>query len=142
MGRRWVGFQDVAKPVPGRTVTEQASFPANIADARIVALLTTREGLSTWLAPVTAFSDRRGGNIDFTEGGVTYGGSFTLIDPPRSIVLVTERYGEIAVRIDPHAERTRVDVECRRFIPDTDDADAIIDAIRAAFSRLQEAVQA
>lgn len=141
MGRKWVGFQDSAKPVPGRTIHEKASFPAHIPDGQVVALLTTESGLSRWLGSVTAFTSRRGGNLDFQDADGTYGGTFTLIDPPRSIVLVTERHGEISVHLDVRGARTRVDVQCTRFIPDTENSDDVIQRIRSAIARLRSAVQ-
>ena len=122
MGRTWVGFQPTTKPVAGSTVVERDSFDAGIDDPALVRLLTTADGLAAWLAPTTAFTDRRGGNIDFTADDGTFTGTYSLIEIPRHITLITDRHGEIDVRIDVRARPTQVSVTITCVVPDGTDA--------------------
>jgi hypothetical protein len=138
MGRTWIGFQPATKPVPGHTVIEQASFAATIAPAAIVALITTRAGLEQWLAPVTDFSERRGGNIDFLADDGPFTGSFTRIDVPRAVVLMTDRHGEIAFRLDDRSSTPRVDITVARFVADTEDEAAVLAQLRQVITAFRE----
>ena len=138
MGKQWVGFQPATTPVAGRSLVERSSFDAAIPDARLVALVTTRAGLEDWLATITAFSDRRGGSVEFADAKGAFGGTFTLVDAPRQVVLVTERHGEIDIRIDVRQRPSRVSVVISRFVPDTEDEGVAISAMRDVVERLQQ----
>lgn len=138
MGRNWIGFQPAIKPVPGRTLHEKASFPAHVGAAEVVALITTRAGLEQWLAPITAFSQKRGGDIDFLAADGPFSGSFTRLDVPRAVVLMTERHGEIAISLDDRGARLRVDVQITRFVADTEDAQRVLELIQATIAKLRE----
>lgn len=137
MGKQWVGFQTATKPAPGRTVVEQCGFTV-ASPVDLIALLTTRPGLERWLAPTTAFSSRLGGTLDFSDASGTFGGSFTSIDVPHRVVLVTERHGEIAVALDVRSEPVRVDARVSRFVAAGDDESAQRVIMRTAIERLRE----
>ena len=141
MGRTWIGFQPVVKPAAGTVMVEEGRFAAGLHDPEIVALLTTARGLAQWLAPTTAFSDRRGGNIDFIAADGSFTGSYSLIEVPAHVVLVTDRHGEIDVRVDVRTSPTTVHVSIRCFVPDGADTEAararsreVIDAIGRCIS--------
>ena len=138
MGRTWIGFQPATKPVPGHTLIERASFPVTISPAAVVALITTRAGLSAWLASVTEFSNRRGGNIDFLAEDGPFTGSFTRVDVPRAVVLMTDRHGELAIRLDDRAEPMQVEIVVTRFVVDTEDATAVNATMRNVIASLRE----
>jgi uncharacterized protein YndB with AHSA1/START domain len=121
MGKQWIGFQGAAKPVPGRQLVESAVIEAALGNPEIVALLTTRAGLERWLGAASAFSDRPGGSIDFIAPDGGFGGSYTLIDIPRRVVLVTEKHGEVDIRLDVRTRPTRLSVTVTRFVADTED---------------------
>ena len=146
MGRTWVGFQPAVKPVGGTAVLEEQVLTASVSDAEIIRLLTTANGLAQWLAPTTAFSDRRGGDIDFTSDEGAFSGSFSLIDVPRHVVLVTDRHGEIDIRINVRATPTSVAVRIRCTVPEGSETEvavarsrSIIDAIGRCISDGREA---
>lgn len=136
MGRTWVGFQPVVKPVSGPLHSEEAELSATVSDAEIVRLLTTASGLAAWLAPTTAFSDRRGGNIDFTSDSGAFAGSYSLIEVPRHVVLVTDRHGEIDVRVDVNAVPTTVRVRVRCAVPEGEDVGIVAGRARSIISSL------
>lgn len=138
MGRTWVGFQPVTKPVPGRTLIERASFPATISPAEVVALITTRAGLAAWLARVTEFSSRRGGNIDFLADDGPFTGSFTRVDVPRAVVLMTDRHGELAIRLDDRSEPMQVEIVVTRFVADTEDSTLVTATMQSVIANLRE----
>lgn len=136
MGKQWVGFQSVAKPVPGHTHVESARLTSSLPDADIVALLSTRAGLERWLGQVRSFNGRQGGSIDFSGPDGTFGGSYTLLDIPRRVVLVTDRHGELDFRMDVRVRPLVLSVRVTRFMADEEDAAAaqalmreVIDAI-------------
>ena len=146
MGRTWVGFQPAAKHVAGSMISEQDAFAVGLDDPALMHLLTTADGLAGWIAHTTAFTDRRGGDIDFThpDGGFT--GTFSLIDIPRRVVLLTDRHGEIDLRIDVRARPTQLSVTIRCLVPEGEDIDAartrareIITALRGCAANGREA---
>lgn len=106
MGRSWIGFQPPVKRPTGQRVVVSASFPVALPDSQVVALLTTAEGLSQWLATVVTFSGRRGGNLDFRDEQGDFGGSYSDLDIPRRVTLITERHGEVAVVLDLRTARS------------------------------------
>ena len=137
MGKQWVGFQTATKPLPGRTVVEQLEFTVASA-VDLIALLTTRPGLERWLAPITAFSSRLGGTIDFSDASGTFGGSFTGVDVPHRVVLVTERHGDIAVSLDVRSEPVRFQARVSRFVAEGVDESVQRAVMRAVVERLRE----
>lgn len=138
MGRQWVGFQAMVKPVPGRRVIESATFTPTVSDAEAVALLTTRAGIERWIAPVVKFSDRRGGTIDFLSEAGSFGGSFTLVDIPRRVVLVTDVHGEIDVRLRMRARPTELTVTVTRFVPSDEDENAVVELMQGTIAELRK----
>lgn len=138
MGKQWVGFQAAAKPLPGHTVVEAVSFIVD-SPADLLALATTRDGLARWLAPSAAFSNRLGGTIDFSDAAGDFGGSFTRLDPPRHVVLVTERHGEIAIDLDVRVRPVAVEVRLTRVVATGEDETAIRAAMRDVAEGFREA---
>lgn len=135
MSKSWVGMSPVPKPQDGVTIVESASFTSRCSDVETLVQLTTEAGLSAWVDPVESFDTRRGGAIKFAPG---YGGSYSLIDIPRHIVLSTERHGEISVRVNPKARPIELDVTIRRFVIDGDDVDAARSVLTRTIAALRE----
>lgn len=138
MGRTWVGFQPASKPQPGRRLIKQAAFPVVISPAAVVALITTQTGLEQWLARITEFSERRGGNIDFLADDGPFTGSFTRVDVPRAVVLMTDRHGEIAMRLDDRTVPARLDVKVTRFLVDTEDEEVVGAQLQQVIAALRQ----
>ena len=136
MGENWVGFQTSPKSGPGTTHTEAAQFVLGITPVQFVALLTTADGLQQWLATPTKFELRRGGSMRFADGEDTFGGSYTVVDVPKRVIVVTERHGEIDVQFNPRT--SRVELTLRRFVRADEDAAAVVDQLRSTVSALQE----
>lgn len=134
MGMRWVGTTSVPKPQPGsrleRTLTVDTVLPADQA----LSLLTSRQGVSTWLGGVTSFDGRRGGTVTFMAG---YTGSFSLIDIPGHVVLATERHGEIDVHLDVARDPVHVQVTVTRFVLDSEDRDEVVAGIEEMLASLE-----
>lgn len=135
MSKPWVGMSSVPKPQAGTTVVETASIGSLCSDVETLVQLTTEAGLNAWLDPVSEFDIRRGGSIRFEPG---YGGSYLLIDIPKHVVLVTERHGEISLRIDVKSRPVTVDVTITRFVVDGDDEEAVRALLRSTIAALQE----
>lgn len=137
MGRSWVGFQPAHRPIAGVTHVERRSIEVGISDGALVALLTTREGLACWLGDTTAFSARPGGNIDFTDASGTYGGSFTVIDIPRRVTLVTERHGEIDLVIDARRRPTVLSASITRVIAQQEESSPVVAVLQGVLDALE-----
>ena len=133
-GSSWVGMVAVPKPGPGQTITESRSFVSHCSDVETLVTLTTEAGLSSWLGQVTSFDVRRGGDIVFADG---YRGSYSMIDLPRHIVLLTERHGEISLIVQPRAKPIEVRMTITRFVPDGDDPDGIRSLLRSTIDSLE-----
>ena len=136
MGDTWVGFQTSPKAGRGETHVASLRIGSALPDAQVVALLTTAEGLQRWLGTPTRFELRRGASMRFADGAQTYGGSYTVVDIPRRVVIVTERHGEIDIRLDLRA--SELVVTLRRFIPEHADAVAVLAMLDATLAALRQ----
>lgn len=134
-GKSWVGMSSVPKPEPGRTIVESASFTSSCDDVETLVQLTTEAGLSDWVDAVTRFDIRRGGTITFEPG---YGGSYSLVQIPRHVVLLTEHHGEISVHVDVKAKPIALDVTITRFVRETEDPDEVRAVLRSTINALRE----
>ena len=124
----------VPKPEPGQTIVESKTFTSACNDVETLVQLTTEAGLSAWIDPVTRFDTRRGGSIHFEPG---YGGSYSLVQIPRHVVLLTERHGEISVKVNVKARPIAVDVTITRFVVATEDEEQVRALLRNTISALQ-----
>lgn len=138
MGKSWVGFSTSPKTPEGETIVEVAQMNVAVSDAQLVAALTTREGIESWIGATTAFTDRRGGNIDFVTDSGSFGGSFMLIDVPRRVILATEVHGEIDIKLDVRATPTSIAISMKRVVPLTEDAGAVSARLRATIEQLKQ----
>lgn len=134
-GRTWVGTGSVPKPQPGQTIVESSSFTSRCDDVETLVQLTSEAGLSAWIDPVSAFDTRRGGDIVFEPG---YGGSYSLVQIPRHVVLLTERHGEISVKVNVKAKPIAVDVTITRFVVETEDVDVVRALLQTTIAALRE----
>lgn len=110
------------KEISGPRVSESARFGSRLPSVDVVALLTTGEGLSRWLGTPTHFAAQRGRRLSFTDGDVAFTGSYSLIDVPSRVVIVTDLHGEIDIRTE--LRRTPGEVAVTITAVATDDADA------------------
>lgn len=133
-GKSWVGMGSVPKPEPGQTIVESKRFTSACNDVETLVQLTTEAGLSAWIDPISKFDTRRGGSIDFEPG---YGGSYSLVQIPRHIVLLTERHGEISVKVNVKAKPIEVDVTITRFVVETEDEAQVRALLRNTIVALQ-----
>lgn len=134
-GNTWVGMGSVPKPEPGKTIIESLSFTSSCDDVETLVTLTTEAGLSSWVDPVSTFDTRRGGTITFEPG---YGGSYSLMQIPKHVVLLTERHGEISVKVNTRATPIALDVTITRFVRDTEDLDAVRALLQTTINALRE----
>lgn len=116
MGRQWVGFQSSPRSPEGQRIEVADSFDAAVGMPRLLELLTTAGGLSEWLGRPKKFSLRRGASLDLTLDEHTFGASYELVDIPRRVVMVTERHGEIDIRMRDDGANTGVAVTIRRLV--------------------------
>ena len=124
MGRNWIGFQPVSKPIDGDRIVVQETFVPVLPVSDLLQFLTTADGLSAWLAPVLRFSSRRGGDIDFADGSGAFTGTFSLLEIPNRITLITDRHGEIDARIRAGSNPVTCTVAVTCVAPRGDESDA------------------
>ena len=134
-GKAWVGMGSVPKPQPGQTIVEAKSFTSRCDDVETIVQITTQAGLSAWIDPVASFDARRGGDISFEPG---YGGSYALVQIPRHVVLLTERHGEISIRVNTKSKPIAVEVTITRFVPETEDVSDVRALLQSTITALQE----
>ena len=138
MGKSWVGFSTSPKTPEGETIVEVARIDVAVSDAQLVAALTTREGIESWIGTTTAFTDRRGGNIDFVTDSGAFGGSFMLIDVPRRVILATEIHGEIDIKLDVRATPTSIEISMKRVVPLAENATDVAARLRETIEQLKK----
>lgn len=141
MGKSWFGTQSAPKPYTGPRVVESGVFDLGITGPQAIALLTTAPGLAQWLATPTRFAAGRGATIEFLDGDETFGGSFALLDIPDRVVIVTERHGEIEVRLAFRHAPVRATVTMTCVAKDDREAAVIAVRLRETMARLGTAMR-
>lgn len=141
MGTNWVGFAGSPKAPAGAVIVETATMTPSRPVAECVALLTTTAGLAAWLGAAAGGDVRRGATLHLETPSGGFDGTFTVLDIPRRVALVTDRHGEIDIRLDVRAV-VRIDVTVRRLVPAGEDADAIRGQLTALLDDLRTALGA
>lgn len=97
MTDNFVGFAQSPKPDPLREVISKSmefEFSSEIKFA--IQLISTEEGLSSWLGKLAKFDFRQGAKLKYGEEG--FGATFALIQIPKRFVVVAETLGEVDIR--------------------------------------------
>ena len=113
----WAGFRATPKPLTGVTVEEtQGAFQTPLEAARVISLLTTAAGLSSWLGEVTNLKLGVGAKVNVDLGGQKVELLFTCLDFPHHIVFMTEGLGELDFKLTELKTGTKILVAIRRAV--------------------------
>ncbi|MFM1994589.1 MAG: hypothetical protein RLZZ610_106 [Actinomycetota bacterium] len=120
----WVGFRPSPKRDESRpTASKSAELTSKLLIAKVLKLLTTQSGVESWLVPFTKFDARLGAKLKFSVGEENYGGTFSRIDIPKRVILLTELHGEIDFRLTEKKDGTDVYVSCTKTLNDSEKPD-------------------
>jgi hypothetical protein len=113
----FVGFASSPKPDPKRK-TKKHEFTLELtAPLRdLLQTLSTADGYSLLIDEVIRFDFRPGGRLKFSHEDEEYGGTFSQISIPRSIVLNTERHGELSFSFRDSRSRARVNLKMKKAL--------------------------
>lgn len=119
MSDSWVGF----RPSPKRDESKQVATAAfelttNLLIAKVLKLLTSREGVESWLVSFTKFDARLGAKLKFSIGEENYGGTYARIDIPKRVILLTELHGEIDFRLKEQKDGTDISLTFTKTLND------------------------
>jgi hypothetical protein len=111
----FVGFRPSPKS-PGNVVTHR--FRLTVMSTRpisdIFTDLTTREGIDSLIDQTVRFDARHGGKLRFISSGDDgYGGTYSRISVPKRVVLLTEKHGEVDIRLQEKSDGCAVTVTAR-----------------------------
>jgi hypothetical protein len=109
MSDGWVGFRPSPKPDHTKQVATAAfELTTDLLIAKALKLLTSREGVESWLVSFTKFDVRLGAKLKFSIGEENYGGTYARIDIPKRVILLTELHGEIDFRLKEKKDGTEI----------------------------------
>ena len=76
--------------------------------------LTSREGVDWLIDQTVRFDARHGGKLRFISiGDDGYGGTYSRISVPKRVVLLTEKHGEVDIRLNEKPDGCLVTVTAR-----------------------------
>ena len=135
----WVGTRSGTTDTSGWQRIEIAdSWQLSIDLVAGVRLLTTADGLSAWLATPSMFDARRGGKIVLDVDNAEVRGSYSLIDPPKRIVLSTELHGELDVAFDEKTAPATILVRLTRLVKPDEDDNELRTTLHSVLAKLKE----
>lgn len=111
----FVGFRPSPKS-PEDMVTHR--FRSSVASRRPISQiftdLTSREGIDSLLDHTVRFDARHGGKLRFVSAGDDgYGGTYSRISVPKRVVLLTEKHGEVDIRLQEKPDGCQITVTAR-----------------------------
>lgn len=98
--------------------------------------LTQREGIDVVIDETVRFDARHGGKLRFLSAGEEgYGGTYSRIDVPKRVILLTEKYGEIDVRLREKGPSTLVSLRATKLAAAAEEAQwrELIDRVMERF---------
>lgn len=124
MSDSWVGFRpspkrDLSRP----TASLQFELSSKMLIPKVLKLLTTKEGIESWLIEFTKFDARLGAKLKFSFGEENYGGTFARIDIPKRIILLTELHGELDFSFTEKPDGTDLKLTISKTINDSERSD-------------------
>ena len=109
MSDSWVGFRPSPKRDESKQVATQAfELNTNLLIPKVLKLLTSREGVESWLVSFTKFDARLGAKLKFSIDEENYGGTYARIDIPKRVILLPELHGEIDFRLNEKKDGTDI----------------------------------
>jgi len=111
----WVGFAKSPKPDPNLSrLRVEASFDFLLATEQVFQIVTSSQGLSSWLHKTEKTEVRTSGKIKFLDVAE----EFELVDIGRRVVINSEIFGEIEITFDKRQQR--LDITFTKMVLDED----------------------
>lgn len=124
MNDGWVGFRPSPKKDESKQVASQGfEITTDRLIAKVLKLLTTREGVESWLVSFTKFDVRMGAKLKFSIGEENFGGTYARIDIPKRVILLTELHGEIDFRLKEKKDGTEISLTFTKTLNDEEKSD-------------------
>jgi len=106
--------------------------------AKVLKLLTTQEGVESWLVQFTKFQSQLGAKLRFTIGEENYGGTYARIDIPKRIILLTELHGEIDFKLVEKKDGTDLELTFTKTLNEAERSDweQLVASVADRFSKV------
>lgn len=106
----WVGFAKSPKPDPNLSrLRVEESFVFSLAAEQVFQIVTSAQGLSSWLHKTEKTEVRTSGKIKFLDVAEEFERAvFSLVDIGRRVVINSEIYGEVEISFDKKQQRLDV----------------------------------
>jgi hypothetical protein len=117
MSDSWVGFRPSPKRDDSRPTASQVfEVSSDLLIPKVLKLLTTQQGVESWLVSFTKYDARLGAKLKFTLNDENYGGTYARIDIPKRVILLTEYHGELDFRLTEKKDGTDVVLSCSKTL--------------------------
>lgn len=137
MSDGWVGFRPSPKRDESKTAaTLNLEFSSKLLIAKVLKLLTTQEGVESWLVSFSKYKAQLGAKLRFSVGEENYGGTYARIDIPKRIILLTELHGEIDFRLTEKNDGTDISLTITKTLSEAEKSDWE-KLVRECFERFQ-----
>lgn len=106
----WVGFAKSPKPDPNLSrLRVEESFEFLLPAEQVFQIVTSAQGLSSWLHKTEKTEVRTSGKIKFLDVAEEFERAvFSLVDIGRRVVINSEIFGEIEITFDKRQQRLEV----------------------------------
>lgn len=136
----WVGFRSSPKRDESRPITSKKfEASSNLLIPKVLKLLTTQQGVESWLVSFTKFDVRLGAKLKFTLNNENYGGTYARIDIPKRVILLTEYHGELDFRLTEKKDGTDIVLSCSKGLNEQEKLDWE-KTVQDCFARFQKAI--
>ena len=136
----WVGFRPSPKRDESRpTASQKFEVSSNLLIPKVLKLLTTQQGVESWLVSFTKFDVRLGAKLKFTLNNENYGGTYARIDIPKRLILLTEYHGELDFRLTEKKDGTDIVLSCSKGLNEQEKLDWE-KTVQDCFARFQKAI--
>jgi hypothetical protein len=136
----WVGFRPSPKRDESRPTASQVfEVSSDLLIPKVLKLLTTQQGVESWLVDFTKFDARLGAKLKFTLDGENYGGTYARIDIPKRVIFLTEFHGELDFRLTEKKDGTDIVLSCSKTLNEQEKP-AWEKTVQECFSKFQKAL--
>ena len=136
----WVGFRPSPKRDESRPITSKKfEASSNLLIPKVLKLLTSQQGVESWLVSFTKFDVRLGAKLKFTLNNENYGGTYARIDIPKRVILLTEYHGELDFRLTEKKDGTDIVLSCSKGLNEQEKLDWE-KTVQECFARFQKAI--
>jgi hypothetical protein len=136
----WVGFRPSPKRDESRPTASQVfELSSDLLIPKVLKLLTTQQGVESWLVSFTKFDARLGAKLKFTLDGENYGGTYARIDIPKRVIFLTEFHGELDFRLTEKKDGTDIVLSCSKTLNEHEKP-AWEKEVQDCFARFQKAL--